>query len=669
MHYEDFAIQIKPAPDGHFATYVSSPAGEVEGRLVLPATPAELRSGLRLPLESGEDDPRRETGGARHLAAEVPYASPSRSRKELGRELFEALLGGRAGALFHESLARIGPSKGLRLKLRFDLSDPRLVEVAALPWESLYSERLGGFLTVRRRTPIVRYVEVPRPAGPRPLPETLRILVLAASPRGLPSLDLAVERKKIEESWAGLDGVEVSFVEGPGREGLGNALRDAVGAGRPHHVLHLMGHGRTDPPTGEGELLLADDDGSPVPVRGEELARELADFPELRFVFLNACETGAPPVRGGDPFGGIAAALVRTGVQAVVAMQRPISDRAAIELSRVLYRRIAAGDSLDTALTEGRLALDRRRDTALEWTTPVLFSRLPDGRLFEPRLPGRRFRRRLGVAAALLAVLLGGGLGLGVALHTEEQGPCAETPSAEVRSLSEEAERSVDAGRFDSAARSLRAALEIDPHYAGAHAALGFVEMERGRYGAARESLSRALREQPGCSVHAFNLGSFHLLREEYEQAAQSLRRALVLDPGMTAASAALGRALYLLGGLDAAREVLETGLRRAEAGEAMADEDAVSSLHANLGRVALAQDEPEEAVEHLERSRALRGPDDPRRRELVPALADARAATGNASGACSELAELLPLGRNPLTPWERRAAELGRELGCPNPS
>lgn len=64
-------------------------------------------------------------------------------------------------------------------------------------------------------------------------------------------------------------------------------------------------------------------------------------------------------------------------------MQFPISDQGAIDFSRGLYRRLANGDPLDTAVAEARMTLHAVRPRSLEWATPVLLMRSPDGRLFE----------------------------------------------------------------------------------------------------------------------------------------------------------------------------------------------------------------------------------------------------------------------------------------------
>ena len=68
---------------------------------------------------------------------------------------------------------------------------------------------------------------------------------------------------------------------------------------------------------------------------------------------------------------------------AVVAMRHKITDPAAIAFSGTLYRRLAAGDPIDAAVTEGRIALNGSSGSS-EWATPMLFMRLPDGHLFKP---------------------------------------------------------------------------------------------------------------------------------------------------------------------------------------------------------------------------------------------------------------------------------------------
>ena len=115
------------------------------------------------------------------------------------------------------------------------------------------------------------------------------------------------------------------------------------------------------------------------------MADLVRDFTSLRLVFLNACRT-AELSDAVDPFAGLAAALVMAGVPAVLGMQIPISDAAAIAFSGAFYQRLAAGDPIDTATVEGRMAVHLKDPDSQEWATPVLFLRSQDGHLFDPRL-------------------------------------------------------------------------------------------------------------------------------------------------------------------------------------------------------------------------------------------------------------------------------------------
>src|SRR3712207_6395070 len=69
-------------------------------------------------------------------------------------------------------------------------------------------------------------------------------------------------------------------------------------------------------------------------------------------------------------------------------MQFEITDLAAITFAHSLYEAIADGYPLDAAMAEARNAI-RDRANPVEWATPVLYLRAPDGRVFDI-LSGRR---------------------------------------------------------------------------------------------------------------------------------------------------------------------------------------------------------------------------------------------------------------------------------------
>jgi hypothetical protein len=253
---------------------------------------------------------------------------------------------------------------------------------------------------------VVRYLDVPRPAAPILLESTLRVLVVVSSPPGLPPLDIKRERANLEAACQRWKGVEVTVLERADSAAIRRHLLE-----KPFHVLHFIGHGGFDPAQGEGVLFFEKPGGQPEPVTGQALATFLKDFKTLGLVFLNACDTARTDSRGLNPFSGVAGALVLGGLPAVVAMQFPISDQAAIAFSAAFYQRLAIGAPVDASGVEGRQAVLATTPGTHEWGTPVLFVRVPDGTVFQsPRsggkgLAGRRWPQAL--AAVLLAAVLG----------------------------------------------------------------------------------------------------------------------------------------------------------------------------------------------------------------------------------------------------------------------
>jgi len=255
----------------------------------------------------------------------------------------------------------------------------QLEDLASLPWEFLYRKETRDFLNLSRFTPIIRYLDVQRPYSPLPLDLPLRILVIISDPVDYPRLDLDRERSLIESSWAKHEGVQVEFME----QATILALQDRLSE-QPYHVLHYMGHGGLDKWTGRGVLVMEDEGGQGSLVDGRTLGILLRDLPMMRLAFLNACETAkATKEKGVDPFAGVAAAMVLAGIPAVVAMQFPVSDKAAITFSQKFYPLLARGEPVDAAVAEGRRAIRLAANQTMEWGTPVLFLRAPQGIIFQ----------------------------------------------------------------------------------------------------------------------------------------------------------------------------------------------------------------------------------------------------------------------------------------------
>jgi hypothetical protein len=371
MAYVDFVVTFEPPIDGFPIAAVDSPAGQVRSPLRLDA------AGLLPRLREVGRQVRRSAAdcGAQRRDLSLPKGS---CPAQIGADLHRSLVAGEVRRLLETSRGiAAARGAGLRLRLKFDLSSPALAQLACLPWELLYDEAIDRFLARGdRRLLLVRSLSVPEFAPELGVEPPLRVLVAIANPVGLPALNLSEERRRISEALAGQGDIEISFLEDASLPDLRERLL-ALGC----QVLHFMGHGRFDPKTGEGTLALSGEGRKPDLVTGQTLAQHLGDL-GLRLVVLNACETA--DVAGGtapDPFLGVAAALVRDGLPAAVAMQFPISDRAAILFSATFYRRLAAGDPVDVAVSEARLALQTAESFSLEWATPVVYLRVADSRL------------------------------------------------------------------------------------------------------------------------------------------------------------------------------------------------------------------------------------------------------------------------------------------------
>jgi hypothetical protein len=204
------------------------------------------------------------------------------------------------------------------------------------------------------------------------------VLAVSASPADLPPLDLEDECQKLAELARIEPEFEVSFLH----HASASAMREAL-AGGIYHVLHFMGHGDFEASTGEGALYFEQPDSSAERVSARTFAARLRDLRTVGLVTLNACNTGrASHRRDVSPFRGVATALVLGGLPAVVAMQHPISDAAAIAFSHAFYRSLGRGIAVDEALTEGRQAILSASPESCEWAIPILFLRVADGNVF-----------------------------------------------------------------------------------------------------------------------------------------------------------------------------------------------------------------------------------------------------------------------------------------------
>jgi hypothetical protein len=369
VEYLDFELRIAPGAGREYPVSVlQSPAGETHATMQFPFDTLALEN----QLQGIEIAVLRSSGTRRDVVAQGGQEHVGVS--DFGRKLFEALMTDTVRETFRRSRDRARASgKGLRLRLRIEAP-----ELAALPWEYLYDPAEGDYICLSTDTPVVRYLEFDRPPEAIRVQPPLSILGMIASPSDRATLDVSREKQRIEVATAGLRKaglLKLTWLEGSTWRDLQRALRQGT-----YHIFHFVGHGGFDSTSGEGVVAMTDEEGTSALMSATQLGRLLADHQSLRMVVLNSC-LGAKG-SATDVFSSTASILVRRGVSAVVAMQYEISDRAAVEFARSLYEALADSMPVDAAVAEARKAVSLSLNNTVEWGTPVLFMRSPDGALF-----------------------------------------------------------------------------------------------------------------------------------------------------------------------------------------------------------------------------------------------------------------------------------------------
>lgn len=368
MDFLDFEIHIAPGTSQDYPILVvKSPVGEASGTFHLPFDAPGLENHLK-----GVEIAVLKSGSVRRDI--VMASDEAESVSDFGTKLFNALFAGQVQTVFRRSQdAARAQKKGLRVRLRIDAP-----ELSTLPWEFMYDPSTGDYVCLSSETPLVRYLQFDRAPEELTVKPPITILAMVASPKDRPTLDAAREKDRMQQATAGLQAAGLLHIEWP----EGSTWRDLQTTLRrkDYHIFHFVGHGGFDPVAGEGVLAFTDEAGNSQLLSATEVGRLLGDERSLRLVVLNSC-LGA---KGNttDIFSSTSATLVRRGVPAVVAMQYEISDFAAIEFSRSLYEAIADGMPIDASVGEARKAISVSARNSVEWGTPVLHMRSPDGVLF-----------------------------------------------------------------------------------------------------------------------------------------------------------------------------------------------------------------------------------------------------------------------------------------------
>lgn len=524
MELHDFEVEIARRIGDRFdVKWSSSASGEVRASVGLSQSVDALLAAADAAVSGA-----RSAAGARTFTPDDTTPADVRGAS-VGQVLFDMLFSEpEVRAALERCVTRAEAEKaGVRLKLTLNMHDEGVADLARLPWELLHDDSQYKHFALRDGFPIVRYLEVPKRFEVEDFTPPLRILVISANPRQ----DLALDRERdnLRKALAGVAGVALTFVEDASIQRVAEAATRARTDGRAIHVVHYMGH--ADFHQGHGVLLLHKEGGGDEQVDAEAFARALQAAGQVRLVFLNACNTAQSAASTGtDPFAGVATSLVFEGIPAVVAMQRPVPDAAAIVLAKHFYARIAEGWPVDAAVSEGRRQMSYAAGTSLDWAIPVLFMRTPTGDIF-PRPAAPEMGRRAGLPAWLkLAAAAAAGVAIVAAAVFRFSGrdvtPARGESEAVAATLAPSTAEPTKAA--EAPARPAGDAVVVPPVPAGDPASTGggrpgdmrFVKLEAGTFdmGSPSGEMGRSSSEGPvhRVSVAAFELGAYEVTVDQF---------------------------------------------------------------------------------------------------------------------------------------------------------
>ncbi len=342
------------------------------------------------PIELTLDGSQEFQGG--YLSPEILPWVPGVSPTEDGTRLFDALL---SDDQLKQAWAEIrGRNAQRQIRLRIDKTAP---ELHSIPWELLHDTSPGQpaqTLAADATTPFSRYLAGQWPPGQPISKRPLKLLVAIASPDnldefGLANIDIDLETQIIQDALSniGLDQLKSTFVEQPVTL---SALETQLKKG--FHILHLIAHGRFNQKKEVAALCLADEDNEVRWIKEVEFCNMLnRQHQKPQLIFLATCQSASRSPA--DAFRGFAPQIITSGIPAVLAMQDLIPITTAQEFAGVFYHQLLQHGQVDLAGNEARSAVITANLSGS--SIPVLFSRLPDNRLFDfsdlapakPRLP------------------------------------------------------------------------------------------------------------------------------------------------------------------------------------------------------------------------------------------------------------------------------------------
>ena len=317
---------------------------------------------------------------------------------QLGKSLYQHLFQDRIRDSWLAAQG-IAQNRGQTLRLRLGFKDSRLQR---LPWELLYGDDRP--LATGVDVSLCRYYQALGAADSTASPSTLdqdesvNVLVVISAPDDQERLSLRQEVQSLIQDLQLRQGnrpgkatanghstqpieLNLTILEQPGRPELAHALEQGQ-----FQVLHYAGHSDVSD-TGGALYLVNKQTGLTDWLSGEDLAGLLVNN-GIRLAVFNSCRgayTATDDAEADWREQNLVQALVNRGVPGVIAMAERIPDDVAVTFTRLLYRNLQCGYSVDLCLSRVRQGLiSAYRSDQPFWMLPILYLRPNfDGYLYD----------------------------------------------------------------------------------------------------------------------------------------------------------------------------------------------------------------------------------------------------------------------------------------------
>lgn len=241
-------------------------------------------------------------------------------------------------------------------------------DTAALPWELLLHDLADPFADLFPSS-VIRRLDGLRPASPRRRPDSLSALLignpqtsgtLPDADGGLPDLPGA------QQEVAGVMNIlhNAGFTTNVGTGENASAIMSRLFA-REYRILLISGNAVHEYPLPGGQKVTGFVLSDGVFLTALEL-QQMRVMPDV--VFLNGCHAGRPVAGGNDgPPRDMVLALLKAGVQAVIAPGWAVSDLGAAAFSESFFTALASGRRFEDAVDAARQAASRATPELNTW--------------------------------------------------------------------------------------------------------------------------------------------------------------------------------------------------------------------------------------------------------------------------------------------------------------